>query len=166
MHTATQGRESPGVTRLATIVATTVLCGGAFQLLIDIYLFPHWLNLGWGRPIAEWLVAIGCGDTVAAYSGLVWDRLPEWMIAVLLGVCAGLCLRKKWPIGAIPCALAFAFTSDLFLLLAGEEHPAVLFGFRVVIRTALWELPSIVLLVLAASASSRIENGSKLEGGS
>jgi len=148
-----------------TVVVAAASCGGAFELLIEIYIFPHWLNLGWERPVTEWLVAMGCSDTVAAYWRIAWDRLPERLIAVFLGVCAGLCLRKKWPIGAIPCALAFAFTSDLFLLLAGEEHPAVLFGFKVAIQTALWEIPSMVLLVLAASASSRIENGRRQDEG-
>ncbi len=146
------------ITNHAVVAVVAALLGGALALLNDIYLFQYWMELGWRRPVGEWLTEVGVGNVGIYYWGIVWLRLPEWLIAVFLGVCAGLLLRKRWTIGAIPCALAFVLTGDVFLFILSEQNPVAWFGPDYVLQHALWKCLSAVFLVLAAFCSSGTED--------
>lgn len=139
------------IAKHAVVSVVAALCGGALALLNAIYLSQYWIELGWRRPVGEWLNEVGVGNV---YLGIVWILLPEWLIAVFLGVCAGLLLRKRWAIGAIPCALAFALADDVFLFVLGEQNPVVWFGPDAVLQHALWKCLAAVFLVLAAFCAS------------
>ncbi|MCH7987998.1 MAG: hypothetical protein IID46_02475 [Planctomycetes bacterium] len=123
--------------------------GGAVSFINAVYFTLPWMELGWRRPVQDWLVDIGLGS-VAGYWGIVWLFLPEWILAGILGVCIGLCLREKWLIAAISCAFAFISATDLIIYFSGEDDPTSWFSADVSMTILLWRMPSFFILAAAA----------------
>ena len=53
--------------RNAAIATCAALFGGGVAFLSDVHVFPFWFDLGWRQPVANWIMAIGLGDAIAAY---------------------------------------------------------------------------------------------------
>ena len=136
---------------IATYLAITVgavILGTALPLLNVFFISPWWIDLGWRRPVAEWLLSIGVSSR---YWGLIWLHIPDWTIALLLGVCGAFFLRRKWLIaGAVPCALAYVFSCDLLIFLSGERFPYVFSGPNSALILTLLDLPAALLIFVPA----------------
>ena len=144
--------------RLSTVIraAAMIVCGSIFAILDACYLFPLWEVLAWRRPVADWIINFGLGDTIAGYWGLVWLRVPQWLLAAILGIISGLCDSKNWLVTSLCCGLAFVLTPGLFLFVIGQENPSAWFGPDVFISLQCWKVPSVVLVICLAFLSSRI----------
>ena len=133
------------------------VCGGVLGIVNASYLTYFWCVLGWRQPVANWMISIGLGETIAFYWwGNVWFQIPLWVLAAVLGIITGLCVSKRWFIASLSCALAFVFTPDLVLFVMSQENPITLFGWDVFIAAQCWNVPSVAIIVLLAFLSSRI----------
>jgi hypothetical protein len=155
MQTRTAWSRRP-FARNAAIAACAALFGGGAAFLSDVYFFPFWFDLGWRQPVANWIMAIGLGDAIAAYWNKIWFHMPDWLIATLLGILVGLCVRKTWLVASLCCGLAFVLTRELlFLLVLGQPDPSVWSSPAVAALVYCWRVPSVVLVFLLAFVLSR-----------
>jgi hypothetical protein len=130
---------------VVVIVAFTV--GGAFAIFNEL-LLPLWCDLGWRKPVSDWLVSLDFGQ-LAAYWGLVWINLPAWCLAFILGMLTGVASRgKNWFRNAVVCGIGFMLVPHLYWL--GGGHPWALFDFKIGLLTLLWNLGSVPLLLFGA----------------
>ncbi len=137
------------------ILFLSFLAGGAAVLLSGMLLFPLWFDLGWRKPIADWLVGLG-HQRLAAYWNLVWFNLPEWCVAFVVGILLGIIIRRpRWLLTAVVCGVGFVIVPHLFILITLGVHPWMFFGFKMAAFTFLWNLAAIPLLLLGAWLGSR-----------
>lgn len=87
-----------------------VLAGIAVAAVNDFTLGSLWTNLGWRKPVADWLLSIGLSPPVAGWWSVMWIKLPDWAVALLCGVPIGLfAAPTKWT------RFAFCFGAGLVL---------------------------------------------------
>jgi hypothetical protein len=139
------------VAGFAGIIAVLSVCCGIIKYASLVYIDPLWLDPEWRRPVTNWLISTGNARFIGNWA-VVYGRLPEWLMAVIIGFCIGGVFGRKWAIIAIPCAAALIGVFPLVLWLAGEldylDQSLVLFF--------LWDIPAALLLCFSAFlASSR-----------
>ena len=89
------------------------------NLLIAFVIFGPWMNLGWRKPAADWMVDIGLSTTIAGYWGLVWVNLPDWMVAIALGIVTGTMRRhSSWLRFSLFACVGFILIPSLLYWLA------------------------------------------------
>ena len=134
------------------------LAGGLLALVIDVTLGTLWVSLEWRRPVADWLLSKGLPPTVAANWAMVWIKLPDWTVLLLLGAVIGRMARSgKWfrhalVVGGGFIAYSLIYTIPYCLRLADYDGSLAMGTFW---RSMAWDLTSLLLLLLAAWLFSR-----------
>ncbi len=155
---AFQGIPNMGkqIGRILAGVFAAIFVYGASVLI----LYPLWMDLGWRTPIADALVSAGFPE-LAAHWGMVWIKLPEWLLGGLLGAVIGLAFgADKWIAPATAAGLTFFIAPHIGMLifLGLEGHPYAHSGLSVAIRTELWSLPGIAMFILAACVAAQLRS--------
>ena len=144
--------QSSGCARSIGIALGTALCGVLLDVfVISMCLSPLWFQLGWDRPVNDWLISLGLGS-IAGHWGMVWIYLPNWLIASLFGLAIGLCVPKRWFLASLIGGISFTFGS--YPLLA-VTNPSGFFLMTIPVVLA-WRIPSVLLVVGTAFLSSRL----------
>jgi uncharacterized protein YacL len=121
------------------------VAGAALGFITSTLLVDLWVQLGWQRPIADWLVLHGF-PALAGYWVLIWLHLPDWFIASVISICGGFCIRRQPIVSLLMFGFGFIVIPLLVAMIAGF-NPTVL-GFTIFLRTLIWDGITI-LLVLA-----------------
>ena len=124
--------------------------GVAAALLAELLLSPFWSSLGWRKPVADWMVAIGIPAIIAAYWGMVWVNLSSWIVAVGAGLVVGSMSRQSSWVGfALATCLGFMLTPHLLVLSVGY-HIWVASELSVAVTVFLWNAVAAPLILLPA----------------
>ena len=134
------------------IFACWVIAGGALGVLTTTVLFSLWFDLGWRKPVADWLMARGMAQ-VAVYWSQAWLRLPQWLIVGLASIAAAVLVRRQLlPKITLSC-ISFVLVPYLAGIASGFNPLA--FGARAFAITLLWNVSVIsVGIALAVSISA------------
>ena len=134
------------------------VAGAILGFIADNLLGALWIQLGWRQPIANWLASHGF-SALASYWGLVWIRLPVWIIAAIVGICGGIFIRRQ----PIPSLLIFGigFIVMPILVTAVAGFSPVAFGIGVLLTSLLWDCVSIALLLAFAFLGFRFREHEK-----
>jgi hypothetical protein len=76
--------------------AAMTVCGFIFALVNLMFFFPFWYALDWCQPVSNWATNAGLSDTVVSYWPLIWSRIPDWLVASILGIIVGLCASPSY----------------------------------------------------------------------
>src|SRR5687768_17529139 len=76
------------------LFACWMIVGGALGVLASTLLFSLWFDLGWRKPVADWLSARGM-SRIAGYWGLAWLHLLDWLIVGLASIAAAVFVRRE-----------------------------------------------------------------------
>ncbi|MHC4985834.1 MAG: hypothetical protein ACYTFO_06735 [Planctomycetota bacterium] len=88
--------------RLKIVVALVV---GFFLEMLSYQVFlGQWVSLDLHTPFVKILADLGLGP-VARHFGLIWTRVPEWLLAFIAGVVIALKVDKNRRAAAMFCAL-------------------------------------------------------------
>ena len=124
--------------------------GAAAAVVADCLLSVLWFDLGWRKPVADWMIAVGMPTGIAAYWAMVWVDLPNWVAALCIGLVVGAMRRKSsWVGSALATCVGFMLTPHLLMFAAGY-HPWVAVEFSVAVKTFLWGAVSVPLIFLGA----------------
>jgi len=138
------------------------LAGGLLAPVIDVTLGNLWISLEWRKPVVDWLLSKGLPQVVAAYWwSMVWIKLPDWAVLLLLGAVIGRVARSgKWfrhalvvGGGFITYSLIYTIPHCLRLARLAEFDGSLAIG--IFWRSMAWHLISLLLLLLAAWLFSR-----------
>ena len=123
---------------------------GAVASPADAWLFSNlWAALDWRRPIAEWLAGMGF-TTLAGWFGLVWIRVPTFVVAGFLGVIIARLFLAHWISAACFCAVGFVGVSFLLMAWFVGFLPPSGTGWSTALRAQVWSAVSVALLLLGA----------------
>lgn len=75
--------------------AILAMLGGAATYFFVIIAMDPWINLGWRRPIQDWMMAYGAGS-LAGYFGLLYITIPDYTTAIIGGGVIGVVGWKRW----------------------------------------------------------------------
>jgi hypothetical protein len=128
---------------------------GGVASLADAWLLSNlWAAFDWRRPIAEWLVGMGF-TTLAGWFGLVWIRVPTFVVAGFLGVIVERLFPERWISAVSFCALGFVGVSFLLMTwFVGFLSPSAP-GWGTALKAQAWSAVSVVLLLLGAWLHAR-----------
>lgn len=120
---------------------------------VSMWLFGLWFDLGWRKPVADWLLAHGYVWLVPKW-GLIWINMPYW---ALMSVAASI-LSFVWPRRWFGVSTTFAFSlvaapyTASWLL--GVDWASI-YGIEVLVKTLLWDVAGIPVAWLSAWLVSR-----------
>jgi hypothetical protein len=134
------------------------VAGAVLGVITDNVLGALWIQLGWRQPIADWLAAHGF-SVLAGYWGLVWIRLPDWIIATIVGVCGGIFIRRQPIVSLLILGLGFIVTPIVVTAVAGFSP--IVFGSRVFLTSMMWDCVSVALLLAFALLGFRFRGHEK-----
>jgi len=69
--------------------------GGAVAFFVTTWTLDAWISLGWRRPIQDWMTAHRAGG-LAGYFGLLYLRIPDFVLAMLGGAILGVLAWRRW----------------------------------------------------------------------
>ena len=72
-----------------------MLGGVATSLFVSPLTLIAWIDLGWRRPVQDWMIAHGAG-TFAGYFGLFSIEIPDYTTAILGGGVIGIVAWERW----------------------------------------------------------------------
>lgn len=134
------------------VFACWIIAGGALGVLASTVVFSLWFDLGWRKPVANWLVARGMAQ-VAVYWSQAWLRLPEWLIVGLASIAAAVLVRRQLLPKITLFCISFVLAPYLGAIASGFNPLA--FGARVFAASLLWNVSVISLgIALAVSISA------------
>jgi hypothetical protein len=134
------------------------VAGAILGFIADNLLGALWIQLGWRQPIANWLASHGF-SALASYWGLVWIRLPVWIIAAIVGICGGIFIRRQPIPSLLIFGIGFVVMPVVATAIAGFS-PTV-FGLGVWFKATMWDCISIVLLLAFAFLGFRFREHKK-----
>ena len=138
--------------RMTLLIAFAV--GAAAELINDFVLYEAWFALGWRKPVANWLSSHGWSQ-LAGYWSLLWLHLPDYLLAIGLGLVVAWRAGDRWIGATCWCALGFLVTPHLVLLIVGF-NPWSAFGAEVVTRVLAWKVVSVVMMLVSAAVVARV----------
>jgi len=129
------------------------LGAGLLEIVIGVTVGIAWIDLGWRKPVADWLGAQGVPGWIAGYWGLVWIKLPDWVALFVLGAVIGRMSRpKRWLRHALAVGCGFiaypVICSISYCLCLAESDGSLAVG--AFWSSMAWDSVSLLLLVLAA----------------
>lgn len=80
------------------------------ERLVMCVLFTLWNNLGWRRPIMEWLIGHGLAP-LTKYAVIVWVRFPAWSTVAAVAYILALVRPRDGIINATVFSIAFVVAS-------------------------------------------------------
>lgn len=96
-----------------TFLISLIFLVGSIIGLLNNFFVNFWIDLGWRRPVADWLVHLGY-ERLAGYWGLVWINLPIWFSALITGIILGVIIAGlNWLRTATVFAIGFVLTPEL-----------------------------------------------------
>jgi hypothetical protein len=107
--------------RHCAIVLAAFVNGGAAAVLVVVVLQTAWFDLGWHRLVGQ--VFAGLNSAAGGYASIVWSNLPDYFIALGLGIVWGLLLPRRWLLAAISASAGFVLVPHVALLLNEGGHP-------------------------------------------
>jgi len=72
----------------------TMLSGVVIYFVSPLLLIP-WANLGWRRPVQDWMIAHGVGS-FAGHFGLFYIQIPDYIMAIIVGAVIGVVAWNRW----------------------------------------------------------------------
>ncbi len=129
-------------------------CGGLVAVIGGSLLSVLWHALGWRKPVSDCLVNLGYRD-LAAYWGLVWINLPDWFVALLLGVGVGRIRRGRWIAASAWVAAGFILVPHLMFVALGPV-PWSYLSAGVAIKIFAWDVVAVPLLFGGAWLGARL----------
>jgi hypothetical protein len=134
------------------IFACWIIVGGALGVLASPVVFSLWFDLGWRKPVADWLVARGMAQ-VAVYWSQAWLHVPEWLIVGLASIAAAVLVRRQLLPKITLFCISFVLVPYLGAIASGYNPLA--FGARIFAKSLLWNVSVISLgIALAVSISA------------
>ena len=81
--------------KTAMLGCVAALSGAAVAFLVSAFILDVWINLGWRRPIQDWMTAHGVG-WLAGHFGVLYILIPDYTLALTGGIVAGFLLFGRW----------------------------------------------------------------------
>ena len=138
---------------LTYVVGLLVLLVGCTAVLV--LLQPVWAPLGPRQAVSDWLLARDSTWAVGHWGNL-WDNLPLWGVALVLGVATGILSKKHWLGRAFACGGGLFVLPYFFARLWSGYHVWGAFTFRIFARSLVWKAVAIPLVILGAWLLHRI----------
>lgn len=150
---ALEGELRPlGYAKSIVLIAGAFLGGLALDMVNSMFVLPFWIQLGFRRPVQDWLISIGLGS-LAGYYGMVWIQITDWLLAALYGIVIGILFPRRWLLASFCGGISFAYAT--FFLLSSPFSLATQFGLSAFVFVLAWKVPSVLLVVGTAYLASR-----------
>jgi len=137
----------------AVLIAGTILCGWVLDVINSVFIFPLWFQLGWRRPVQDWLISIGWGSIAGSF-GMVWVHTTDWLLAAVFGIAIGVLVPRRWLLVSFCGGVSFAYAT--YFLLSSTLSLLSQFGLSVLASVLAWKVPSVLLVMGMAFLSSRM----------
>jgi hypothetical protein len=128
------------------------VAGAILGIAASTVLHELWFRLGWRQPVAEWLASQG-QTALAGHWGLVWLHLPDCLVAAVVGICAGLIMKRQPVVPLLMFGIGFVVAPLVVSFVMGFDF--TVFGPAVSARAIASSCGTIVVALLFGLLSHR-----------